>query len=121
MPSACLPKSRLREAIAFPKSSRVDQGSAFISRDLDLLAYAHGVTLDFSGPDKPNDNAFIQAFNRRLRAECLNAHGFLTLAVAPEKMKAWRSDDNEVRPPGAIGKKRRISLVTHQNAARPPP
>jgi hypothetical protein len=29
---------------------------------------------DFSRPGKPTDNAFIEAFNGRLRAQCLNAH-----------------------------------------------
>ena len=37
----------------------VDQGSEFVSRDLDLWAYVKGVTLDFSRPGKPTDNAFI--------------------------------------------------------------
>jgi putative transposase len=40
----------------YPGTIRVDQGSEFISRDLDLWAYAHGVTLDFSRPGKPTDN-----------------------------------------------------------------
>jgi putative transposase len=44
-----------------------------VSRDLDLSAYQHGVTLDFSMPGKPTDNAFIEAFNSRFRTECLNA------------------------------------------------
>ncbi|MCH9809559.1 MAG: integrase core domain-containing protein [Alphaproteobacteria bacterium] len=30
--------------------------------------------LDFSRPGKPTDNAFFEAFNGRLRAECLNTH-----------------------------------------------
>ena len=51
-----------------------------------------GVTLDFSRPGKPTDNAFIEAFNGRFRAECLNAHWFLTLADAAEKMEDWRKD-----------------------------
>jgi putative transposase len=66
------------------------RGSEFVSRDLDLWAYAKGVTLDFSRPGKPTDNAFIEAFNGRLRAECLNAHWFLTLADAREKLEDWR-------------------------------
>ena len=49
-------------------------GSEFISRDLDLWAYAYHVTLDFSEPGKPTDNWFIEAFNSKFRAECLNAH-----------------------------------------------
>lgn len=55
--------------LGYPKAIRVDQGTEFVSRNLDLWAYAHGVTLDFSHPGKPTDNAFIEAFNGRFRAE----------------------------------------------------
>src|SRR6056297_2502693 len=72
----------------YPKTIRVDNGSEFISRDLDLWAYANGVTLDFSRPGKPTDNGFIEAFNSKLRAECLNAHWFMSLADAREKLDA---------------------------------
>ena len=37
---------------------------------------------DFSRPSKPTDNATIEAFNARLRAECLNENWFLSLADA---------------------------------------
>lgn len=86
--------------IGYPKSIRVDQGSEFIARDTNLWAYTNGVTLDFSRPGKPTDNAFIEAFNGRFRAECLNAHWFLSLADAREKLEAWRKDYNEHRPMG---------------------
>ena len=89
--------------IGYPKSITVDQGSEFVSRDLDLWAYAHGVTLDLSRPGKPTDNAFIEAFNSHLRAECLNAHWFMTLADARKKLENWRRYYNEDRPHGAIG------------------
>jgi putative transposase len=46
-----------------PKRIRVDQGPEFISKDLDLWAYQHDVTLDFSRPGKPTDNAFADKFN----------------------------------------------------------
>ena len=39
----------------FPAVIRVDQGTEFVSRDLDLWAYQRGVTLDFSRPGKPTD------------------------------------------------------------------
>jgi len=103
----------------YPKTIRVDQGSEFISRDLDLWAYANNVTLDFSRPGKPTDNAFIEAFNGRFRAECLNTHWFLTLADAREKLEAWRSYYNEVRPHGAIGNKVPISLHIPDGAPSP--
>ncbi len=64
------------------------RGSQFVSRNFHLWAYAHGVTLDFSRPGKPTDNAFIEASKGRFRAECVNAHWFLTLADAAEKLDA---------------------------------
>ncbi len=105
--------------VGYPKAIRVDQGSEFVSRDLDLWAYTHNVVLDFSRPGKPTDNAFIEAFNGRLRAECLNAHWFMTLADAREKLECWRRDYNEVRPHGAIGNKVPISLLNPAGATSP--
>ena len=87
----------------YPKTIRVDNGSEFISRDLDLWAYANNVILDFSRPGKPTDNGFIEAFNSKLRSECLNAHWFLTLADSREKLETWRRYYNEERPHSAIG------------------
>ncbi|MDZ4066619.1 MAG: IS3 family transposase, partial [Tabrizicola sp.] len=81
---------RVCRTAGYPKTIRVDQGSEFVSRDMDLWAYQRGVVLDFSRPGKPTDNAFIEAFNGRFRAECLNQHWFLTLADAAEKLEAWR-------------------------------
>lgn len=49
------------------------------------------------------------------------AHWFLTLADAAEKLEAWRTYFNEVRPHGAIGQKTPISLTNHRGAASPPP
>jgi putative transposase len=46
------------QTVGYPKAIRVDQGSEFVSRDLDLWAYQRGVTLDFSRPGKPTDNAY---------------------------------------------------------------
>ena len=107
--------------VGYPRTIRVDQGSEFISRDLDLWAYVHDVVLDFSRPGKPTDNAFIEAFNGRFRAECLNAHWFLSLDDAREKLEAWRTYYNEQRPHGAIGYKVPISLQNHDGSSSRPP
>lgn len=97
--------------VGYPKTVRVDRGSEFASRDLDLWAHANDVTLDFSRPGKPTDNALIEAFNGRFRAECLNANWSLTLADAREQMEAWLRYHNEDRPHGAIGYKAPIELA----------
>ena len=54
--------------LGYPAAIRVDQGSEFVSRELDLWAYMHGVELDFSRPGKPTDNAFIESLNGKFRA-----------------------------------------------------
>ena len=110
---------RVCSQLGYPSTIRVDQGTEFVSRDLDLWAYANGVTLDFSRPGKPTDNAFIEAFNGRLRAECLNAHWFMSLEDAREKLEDWRRYYNEQRPHGAIGQKTPISLVRRDGIPRP--
>jgi putative transposase len=49
------------------------------------------------------DNAFIEAFNGRLREECVNENWFLSLEDAREKVEAWREEYNRRRPHGALG------------------
>jgi putative transposase len=94
--------ARISSIRGAPKTIRVDNGPDFISKALDRWAYENGVTLDFSRPGKPTDNAFVE-FRGRLRDECLNAHWFLSLADARAKIEAWRRDYNESRPHTSLG------------------
>ena len=105
--------------VGYPRSIRVDQGSEFIPRDLDLWANAHNVVLDFLRPGEPTDNAFIESFNGRFRVECLNKHWFLTLDDACEKLEDWRRYYNEERPHGAIGQRAPITLINRAGATNP--
>lgn len=65
-----------------PEKIRVDNGTEFTSKSLDRWVYLSGVGLDFSRAGKPTDNGLIEAFNGRLRAECLNENWFQSLADA---------------------------------------
>ena len=86
-----------------PRSITVDHGTEFMSRALEDWAFAHGVQLDFIRPGKPVENAFIEAFNGRLRDECLNVHQFLSIEDAKAKIEAWRLDYNARRPHSSLG------------------
>ena len=86
-----------------PKTISIDNGPEFTSKRLDQWAYLNGVELDFSRPGKPTDNAMIEAFNARLRAECLNESWFLSLEDAREKIEGWRRHYNGERPHSALG------------------
>ena len=94
--------NRIAEVSGTPQTISVDNGPEFISKELDKWAYEHGVTLDFSRPGKPTDNAFIESFNGSFRDECLNTNWFLSLDDAKEKIEAWRRDYNEWRPHGSL-------------------
>jgi len=111
---------RVGREMGLPKAIRVDQDSEFVSRDLDLWTYQRGVTLDFSRLGKPTDNAFIESFNGKFRAECLNAHWFMSLDDARRKCEDWRRDYNEGRPHSAIGNKRPIELIDRSAVLGPP-
>ena len=87
------------------KAERImlDNGSEFISKALDKWAHQNGVTLDFSRPGKPTDNAFIESFNGSFRDECLNTNWFLSLDHAREKIEDWRENYNSYRPHSSLG------------------
>jgi len=88
-----------------PQAIFVDNGPEFISKALDKWAYQNGVSLDFSRPGKPTDNAMIESFQARFRQECLNANWFLSLADARVKIEDWRRDYNKSRPHSSLGDK----------------
>ena len=85
-----------------PRRIYCDNGSEFPGRSVDLWAYANKVTLEFSRPGKPTDNAFIESFNGSLGDECLNTHWFSSLEDAQEKLNAWRNDYNGCQPHKAL-------------------
>jgi len=85
-----------------PDRIQCDNGSEFISKVLDKWAYEHSVTMDFSRPGKPMDNAMIESFNGSFRDECLNVNWFLSISDAREKIEMWREDYNEFRPHSSL-------------------
>jgi len=62
---------RVAAAQGLPPSIVCDNGPEFAGKALDRWAYEHGVTLQFSRPGKPIENAYCESFNGKLRDECL--------------------------------------------------
>ena len=86
-----------------PDQIRVDNGTEFTSKRMDQWAYLTGVKLAFSRRGRPTDNGLIEAFNGRLRAECLNENWFLSMDDARRKVETWRRHYNGERPHSALG------------------
>jgi putative transposase len=81
---------------------RSDNGKEFTGKDMLTWAHRHHVTLRLIEPGKPNQNAYVESFNGRLRDECLNEHWFLNLDHARMLIDAWRREYNEQRPKSGL-------------------
>lgn len=118
--------NRLEAIWGLLKSIQVDNGPEFTSKALDdwgIVAHRHRIKLVFSRPGRlgtPTDNPYIEAFNGRFRAECLDQHWFASLEEARQIIEAWRIDYNEVRPHTALNNHSPTAYkaVHRQNQAR---
>jgi len=86
-----------------PGVIRSDNGAEFTGKAMLNWAYRNGVTLKLIEPGKPNQNAYVESFNGRLRDECLNEHWFTSLTHARALIETWRPDYNEHRPKKDLG------------------
>lgn len=80
-----------------PKRLRCDNGPEMSSKEFLDWAY-NKIEIEFIQPGKPNQNAFIESFNSRLREEHLNEELFMDLEDAKKKIEKWRRHYNEERP-----------------------
>lgn len=55
-----------------------------------VLSLVDWLNIDKYIATEPNDNAFIESFNSRLRDECLNEQWFTSLVDAQVKVEAFR-------------------------------
>jgi transposase InsO family protein len=86
-----------------PKVIRTDNGREFTGRAMLTWAHRNGVELKLIQPGKPNQNAYVESFNGRLRDECLNEHWFTSLTHARVEIERWRREYNEERPKRSLG------------------
>lgn len=80
-----------------------DNGTELIFVAVLRWAKERGVAWHSIAPKKPQQHAFVESFNGRLRDECLHEHVFGSLGEARGLIEAWREDDNRVRPHGSLG------------------
>ena len=85
-----------------PKQLRMDNGPELISLQLVAWCQRHDVEMLHIQPGKPNQNAYIERFNRTFRQEVLNAYLFISLDQVREISWQWLLDYNEERPHDAL-------------------
>ncbi len=88
----------------YPKALRLDNGPEMISANLEQWCAEHEVELRFIQPGKPNQNAFVERFNRTFRHEVLDAYVFTDLRQVREITEDWVRIYNEERPHRSLGR-----------------
>lgn len=86
-----------------PAALRCDNGPEYISHELVKWATKQRITLLYIQPGKPNQNAYIERFNRTARHEWLDLHAFETIEHAQLLATQWLWTYNNERPHTAIG------------------
>ncbi len=79
-----------------------DNGTELTSRAILEWQNDSGIAWHYIAPGKPTQNAFIEAFNGRLRDELLNEEVFTSLADARRRLSLWKYDYNHIRPHSAL-------------------
>ena len=87
----------------YPQYVRTDGGPEFQSRHFETWIRKHGIIHHTIEPGRPQQNAFIESFNGRVRDELLNEELFHGETDANSKAVRWRYEYNFERPHGVLG------------------
>ena len=105
LPAARVVRS-LNQVIAWrgkPAMIRVDNGPEYVSGKLIEWASKHHITLSYIQPGKPQQNAYIERYNRTVRNEWLGTHIFHSIQEVQDHATQWLWTYNNDRPNMGIG------------------
>jgi putative transposase len=86
-----------------PAAIRCDNGPEYISELLKQWAIEHGIRLDFIQPGKPQQNAYIERYNRTVRYDWLAQYLFDSIEEVQEYATRWLWTYNHERPNMGLG------------------
>ncbi len=86
-----------------PDRLRCDNGPEFISQDLEQWANKHGIQLEFIQPGNPQQNAYVERYNRTVRYSWLSQYLFDSIREVQDYATQWLWFYNHERPNKANG------------------
>jgi len=86
-----------------PSRIRCDNGPEYISQTLADWADQHGIRLEFIQPGKPQQNAYIERYNRTVRYDWLAHYLFDSIKEVQACATRWLWTYNHERPHMALG------------------
>lgn len=99
-----------------PRALRLDNGPELTSIALTRWCAQHGVALRYIQPGKPQQNAYIERFNRTYRHEVLNAYVFTSITEVRALTTDWLSIYNTERPHDSLGRVPPLTFIPRPTA-----
>lgn len=90
--------NRIIEWRGKPLAIRVDNGPEYVSSTLTIWAEKMGIALTYIQPGKPQQNAYIERYNRTVRHEWLDLHIFESIGEVQQIATEWLWSYNHERP-----------------------
>ena len=87
-----------------PMAVRVDNGPELLAQVFVDWCAAHRITVRYIQPGKPDQNAYLERFNRSYRTEILDAYLFESLAEVRALPERWLTTYNYERPHDSLGR-----------------
>ena len=81
-----------------PGTIRVDNGPEYISETLRKWAEKHSVTIQHIQPGQPQQNAYVERYNRTVRHEWLDQYIIESIEEAQDQATQWLWTYNNDRP-----------------------
>ena len=94
---------QLQNQHGLPEVLRTDNGPEFLGEAFTAWAKEAGMAIQYIQPGKPNQNAYIERFNRTYREDVLDQYLFTSLEHVREATWWWMIEYNEERPHDALG------------------
>lgn len=98
-----------------PQALRIDNGPEFTSGWFQQWCEQRGITPLYIQPGKPDQNAFIERFNRSYRNEVLNLYVFESLEQVQLLTDEWLSGYNHERPHDSLGRVPPLTFMPRSN------
>jgi putative transposase len=99
-----------------PARVRVDNGPELIAKAFVEWCVAQRLGLGYIQPGKPDQNAFIERFNRTFREEVLDAYLFDSLEQVRALTEDWLATYNTERPHESLGQVPPLTFLPRPDA-----
>ena len=86
-----------------PRAIRCDNGPEYVSAALSRWAERHGIRIEHIQPGKPQQNAYIERYNRTVRYDWLSHYLFDSIDEVQDFATQWLWTYNHERPNMALG------------------